>query len=93
MLECSDGSFYVGVTNDLERRIGEHNAGWNPTCYTHERRPVRLVYSSDFSEIDQAIRWEKQIKSWNRLKKIALVKGDWEAVRLFGHGRPSTSSG
>ncbi len=93
MLQCAGGSFYVGITNDLERRIGEHDVGWNPACYTHERRPVRLVYVEDFANVDEAIRWEKQIKKWNRLKKIALANGDWDGVRLFGHGRPSTSSG
>ncbi len=93
MLECNDGSFYIGITNDLERRVGEHNVGWDPSSYTHERRPVTLVYSEHFSNVDEAIRWEKQIKKWSRLKKMALVRGDWVAVRLFGHGRPSTGSG
>jgi putative endonuclease len=93
MLECSDGSFYIGITNDLERRVGEHNAGWDSKSYTHERRPVVLAYSEHFANVDQAIRWEKQIKKWSRLKKMALARGDWEAVRLFGHGPPSTGSG
>jgi predicted GIY-YIG superfamily endonuclease len=93
MLECRDGSFYIGITSDLEKRVGQHHAGWSPTCYTHERRPVRLVYSEEFAHVDEAIRWEKQIKKWSRLKKMALARGDWEAVRRFGHGRPSTSSG
>ncbi len=90
MVQCSDGSFYVGITNDLERRIGQHNSGWDSKAYTHQRRPVSLVYSEDFSNVDEAIRWEKQIKKWNRLKKMALAKGDWKGVRLFGHGSSST---
>jgi putative endonuclease len=81
MVRCADDSFYVGVTNDLERRIAEHNYGWDPTSYTHERRPVRLVHSSDFQRIEQAIAWEKQLKGWSRAKKIALVEGDWKRVQ------------
>ncbi len=80
ILKCSDGSFYVGITNDLERRTGEHEYGWNPTCYTHERRPVRLVYSSEFTNVNEAIAWEKRVKSWSRQKKIALIMGDFEKI-------------
>jgi putative endonuclease len=91
MLLCADDSYYIGVTNDLQRRIGEHEYGWDPKCYTHERRPVRLVYPSDFQRVEQAIAWEKQIKGWSRAKKAALAAGDWERVKVLA--RPSTSSG
>ncbi|HTX55542.1 MAG TPA: GIY-YIG nuclease family protein [Candidatus Acidoferrales bacterium] len=93
MVRCSDGSFYVGVTNDVERRINEHNFGLDPSSYTHERRPVRLVYSTDFQRIEQAIAWEKQLKGWSRAKKIALIDGDWERIVQLSNDRPSTSSG
>jgi len=93
MVRCSDGSFYVGVTNDVERRINEHNFGLDPSSYTHERRPVRLVYSTDFQRIEQAIAWEKQLKGWSRAKKIALIDGDWERIVQLSNGRPSTGSG
>ncbi|MBV8637685.1 MAG: GIY-YIG nuclease family protein [Candidatus Eremiobacteraeota bacterium] len=94
ILKCSDGSFYVGITNDLERRVGEHQYGWNPACYTHERRPVRLVYSERFSEVDAAIAWEKRIKGWSRKKKIALIMGDFEKIHEVDreqHGRSVSS--
>lgn len=83
MVVCRDRSFYTGVTSDLERRLGEHNYGIDPDCYTFKRRPVRLVFSSDFKEIDDAIRFEKQLKGWSRKKKRALILGQWdEIVRL-----------
>ena len=93
MLVCSDGSFYVGITNNLERRVGEHNFGWDPESYTHERRPVRLVHSSEFQDVQQAISWEKQLKGWSRAKKRALVANTWNRVELLasrqsGKGRP-----
>lgn len=42
IVECSDGSFYTGMTNDLERRMNEHNAGNKPDSYTYDKRPVIL---------------------------------------------------
>jgi putative endonuclease len=83
MLRCADGSFYVGVTSDLEQRVGEHAFGADPFCYTFERRPLELVHSSDFHDIDDAIRWEKQLKGWSRRKKIALIANDWTAIRAL----------
>ena len=87
MVECSDGSYYIGITNYLERRIGPHNFGWDPKAYTHERRPVRLVYSEDFANVDQAIQWEKQIKRWTHAKKVALASGDWKTVHSLAKRR------
>jgi len=83
MLRCADGSFYVGITSDLERRIGEHTFGIDSGCYTFERRPVELVHSSDFHDVDDAIRWEKQLKGWSRRKKIALIANDWAALKAL----------
>ena len=48
MLQCFDGTFYVGVTNDVTRRFAEHEYGLNDKCYTHMRRPLRLVYAGEF---------------------------------------------
>lgn len=80
ILECSDGSFYTGVTNDLDRRVAEHNEGANPKAYTYNRRPVKLVYFEDHSDPYFAISREKQIKGWSREKKIAMIKGEWEKL-------------
>ena len=80
MVRCSDGSFYVGVTNDADRRIAEHNLGVDPDCYTFIRRPVELVYSAEFHWVDEAIAWEKRLKGWSRAKKLALIENDWSAI-------------
>jgi putative endonuclease len=99
MLRCSDGSFYVGVTNNLEYRVAQHETGFDRKCYTFKRRPVKLVHSSEFYEITDAICWEKQLKGWSRAKKEALVRSDWPSIvrlaRNYGErfGHPSTSSG
>jgi putative endonuclease len=76
IVHCVDGSYYTGVTNNLERRLSEHNDGMDPCSYTHSRRPVCLVYSEEFGDIEDAIDAEKQIKGWSRKKKEALIQGD-----------------
>jgi tRNA/rRNA methyltransferase len=87
MVRCADGSYYVGHTDDLEARIGAHQAGLIEG-YTQKRRPVALVWSQDFPERDQAFRAERQIKGWSRAKKEALIRGDWEALHLFAMRTP-----
>jgi putative endonuclease len=99
MLLCADGSFYVGVTNDLELRLGQHTVGIDRRCYTFTRRPLVLVHSSDFHHIDEAIAWEKQLKGWSRAKKAALIENDWPLISQLARNyfgrlcRPSTGSG
>lgn len=62
ILECSDLSYYVGVTNNIEIRLNEHNSDQNPNSYSFFRRPVKLVFVERFSNINQAIELEKQTK-------------------------------
>ena len=82
ILECSDKSYYVGVTNDLEARLSQHNDGENVFAYTFSRRPLLLKYYQRFDEIG----FEKQVKGWSRKKKEALFKEDWnEIVRLSNY--------
>ena len=81
ILKCADDSYYAGVTNDLERRILEHQSGINPDSYTHSRRPVEMVFHREFKYIDQAIAFEKQIKGWSRKKKEAIIAGNWDLLR------------
>ena len=80
ILKCSDNSYYTGITNDLLRRVDEHNDGINPTCYTYNRRPVELVFSSEFIDVNLAISFEKQVKGWSRKKKEAIIRGDWNLL-------------
>jgi putative endonuclease len=72
IVECNDTLYYTGVTNDIERRLQEHNEGLNPHCFTFKRRPVTLRYSEHFVNIQQAIAYEKQLKGWGRKKKVEL---------------------
>ncbi len=80
ILECSDGKYYVGVTNDLDRRLAEHQEGLNPKSYTYSRRPLKLVYHLELNAIEEAISFEKQLKGWTRKKKEALIKGEFEML-------------
>src|SRR5690554_2819473 len=77
ILLCSDDSYYVGVTNNIERRFSEHTTGENSTSYTYSRRPLKLVYFESSKYIINAIAREKQLKGWTRKKKEALING-WE---------------
>ncbi len=79
ILKCSDGSFYTGVTNDLERRLSEHTAS-NARSYVASRKPIALVWVSDEMNIQDAILLEKQIKGWRRDKKIALINNQCELL-------------
>jgi len=80
ILLCSDNSYYTGVTNDMERRLYEHENGLDTGSYTCKRRPVKLVFCEDFNDIIQAIAFEKQIKGWKRAKKEAIINGDWHLL-------------
>ena len=79
ILRCADGSYYTGHTDDLERRVGQHQSGAIPG-YTHGRRPVELMWSQDFPSRLEALAAERQVKDWSRAKKEALFRGDWDAV-------------
>ncbi len=62
MLECSDGSFYVGSTTDLDARVAQHDHGAGAN-YTARRRPVRLVWSAHFDRVEDAYIFEKQVQN------------------------------
>lgn len=81
MLYCSDGTYYTGVTNDLERRLFEHEIGFNKKSYTFSRRPLKLVYYEIFNDYLLAIDWETKIKKWSSKKKEALSKSNWDRLR------------
>ena len=80
ILECFDETYYTGVTSNLGKRLFEHNSGYYPNSYTHLRRPVNLVYYAEFTDIGIAISLEKQIKSWSRAKKEALINGQYSTL-------------
>ena len=96
IVQCTDGLYYTGVTNDVDYRIWEHNEGIHPESFTYKRRPVILKYVERFTEIKKAIAWEKQLKGWSRKKKEALFIQNWEELiklsRSKSGSRSSTSS-
>ena len=88
MLRCADGSYYTGHTEDLERRVAEHKHG-KFLGYTHDRRPVELVWSQDFPTRIEALEAERTIKGWSRAKKEALIRSDWAAIERLAKRRGS----
>ena len=80
ILECADGSYYVGSTVDLDARLWQHNNDPDGPIYTRRRRPVRLVWAGDNDSVEQAYLYEKQFQGWNRKKREALIRGDFEAL-------------
>ncbi len=82
LLECSDRSYYVGHTDDLARRMAEHEAGQIPR-YTSTRLPVQLVWSQEFADRMEALEAEFRIKKWSRAKKRALAEGDYTRLRTL----------
>ena len=83
ILHCADDSYYVGVTNNLERRYSEHSFGTHKDSYTYTRRPLQLVHYETFDGPIAAIAREKQIKKWSRKKKIALIENNIENLEKF----------
>ena len=73
ILECADGTLYVGSTNDLEKRLHQHNHLKSGAHYTKIRRPVTLRYSEAFRTLSQARKRECEIKSWKREKKLEII--------------------
>ncbi|MBI1287436.1 MAG: GIY-YIG nuclease family protein [Flavobacteriales bacterium] len=80
LLRCSDGTYYTGVTNDVDRRLNEHQNGQNPNAYTFRRRPVELVYVQMFLDPMNAIEFEKRLKKWSKAKKEALINGEFNEL-------------
>lgn len=82
IIKCSDDSYYVGHTDEIEKRIAEHMLG-NIQCYTSTRLPLELVFVQDFNSRTEAIDMERRIKKWSRKKKEALIEGNWEKISIL----------
>jgi predicted GIY-YIG superfamily endonuclease len=80
ILQCSDGTYYTGLTKDLDGRVLEHQTGSTHESYTFGRRPVKLVWSIVTESFQEAFQWEHQIKGWSRAKREALIRGDIEGI-------------
>lgn len=73
IVKCSDGSLYTGWTNNLEKRIKDHNAG-RGAKYTKARRPVVLVYKEEFPKKQEAMKREWEIKRLSRKEKLSMIE-------------------
>ncbi len=73
IVECADGTYYTGITTDVERRILEHNYSFKSAKYTRSRRPVKLVYSRLVGNRSQASKEEYRIKKLKRIEKKKLI--------------------
>jgi len=73
ILECNDGTFYIGSTTDIERRLHQHNTAKNGAHYTKIRRPVQLRYSEQLPTLSEARSREAALKRLSRKQKQALI--------------------
>ena len=74
ILRCSDNSLYCGQTNNLKRRIQEHNSDDSKSKYTRARRLVKLVYFEKYKTINEVLKREFEIKKMTKAKKEILIK-------------------
>ena len=97
IVECADGTYYTGITNDVDRRVGQHNFGTDEKAYTYSRRPVVVVFSAEFREVLDAIAYEKRVKGYSHAKKKAMIEGRWSDMRALSRSmldrRRDTSGG
>jgi len=73
IVECADGTYYTGITTDIDRRLNEHNYSFKSAKYTRSRRPVRLVYKEEADNRSRASKREYQIKKYKRDRKKELI--------------------
>ena len=93
LLQCSDGSYYVGHTDDLETRMAQHHSGIG-SAHTRRHLPVTLVWHQEFDSRVEALEMERRVKGWRREKKLALIEGRFEDLRrLSKRGARRDSAG
>lgn len=81
ILECNDGSLYVGHTDDIEVRLSQHEQRYFPNCYTAKRLPFKVVHVETFASRGEALEAERTIKKWSRAKKQALIDQDFDLIK------------
>src|SRR5215204_1571960 len=85
ILLCNDNSYYTGLTNDLDKRIWQHDTGFFPECHTFKRRPLKQVWVTMIETAEEANNLERQIKGWSREKKEALINGNIEELKRLSN--------
>ena len=91
ILKCSDGSYYTGHTDNIEKRISEHTLGVIKG-YTSKRLPVKVVYVAQFASRYEAIAAERKIKGWSRKKKKAFICNDWKKINKINKEQDNKKS-
>ena len=96
ILRCGDSSLYTGWTNDLEKRLADHNAG-RGAKYTRAHLPVTLAYYETFETKEEAMKRECAIKKLSRPQKERLIESDANLLYTIGvpseqHEAPTTES-
>lgn len=91
ILECADGSYYTGSTNNIKLRIAQHQSG-NGANHTKKRLPVKLVYFEEFTRVEKAFYREKQVQRWTRKKKEALIYGNFVELNKLAECQNGTHS-
>jgi len=86
ILQCADGTLYVGHTDNLEERMHQHDIG-KADSYTGKRRPLKLVHTQAFDSRYEALAMERKLKGWSRAKKLAYIAGDWGSVAALSKGK------
>ncbi|WP_324719820.1 GIY-YIG nuclease family protein [Salinimicrobium sp. HB62] len=87
ILKCSDKLLYTGITNNISRRLDEHNVGADKNSFTFKRRPVEVIFHQEFNDVNQAIWFEKKVKKWSAQKKRALANGNEKLLKLLSECR------
>ena len=86
ILECADRTLYIGHTDNLDRRLRQHEIGLID-AYTARRRPLKLLHVEEFESRYEALTLERKLKGWSRAKKLAYIAGDWNTVRKLAKGK------
>ena len=86
ILECSDGTYYVGSTTNIEARVHQRQTGIGGD-YTRRRRPVRLAFYQEMESIEAAYAMERRIHAWSHQKRQALIDGDFERLKALARRR------
>jgi len=86
LLECADGTFYIGHTDNLDRRVQQHEQGL-AGAYTANLRPLKLIHVEEFESRLEALTMERKLKGWTRAKKQVYMMGNWQTVGKLAKGK------
>jgi len=86
ILQCTDGTLYIGHMDNLDERMRQHDAG-KADAYTAKRHPLKLLHVEQFETRYEALMMERKLKGWSRAKKLAYVAGDWGTIGKLAKGK------